>query len=133
MAAFRVGRAVLRAKKYGYGGQRWRRDGIGGWRQAGLPRGAVGGESARWIAMGIRRSARGGPAQGLDDAARRSGAGNRSALAAQQASRRVVAACSPQSCSPCENRGVTPDGHTCPIDFKAAETVDYKSSLSKAP
>lgn len=54
-------------------------------------------------------------------------------LAAQQASRRVVAVCSRQSCSPCENREVTPDGHTCPIDFKAAETVDYKSSLSKAP
>ena len=45
----------------------------------------------------------------------------------------AVAACSPHSCSPCENREVTPDGHTCPIDFEAAETVDYKSSLSKAP
>ena len=45
----------------------------------------------------------------------------------------AVAACSPYSCSPCENREVTPDGHTCPIDFEAAETVDYKSSLSKAP
>lgn len=45
----------------------------------------------------------------------------------------TVAACSPHSCSPCENREVTPDGHTCPIDFDAAETVDYKSSLSKAP
>lgn len=45
----------------------------------------------------------------------------------------AVAACSPHSCSPCENREVTPDGHTCPIDFEAAETVEYKSSLSKAP
>lgn len=73
----------------------------------------TGGGACRWAAG----------AAGLDE------------LPAQQASRRAVsvAACSPQSCSPCENRGVTPDGHTCPIDFEAAETVDYKSSLSKAP
>lgn len=62
-------------------------------------------------------------------------AAHRYRLGQRRARRRAVPwrFCSRQSCSPCENRAVTPDGHTCPIDFKAAETVDYKSSLSKAP
>ena len=75
-----------------------------------------------------KRSRRAGGLRGGGRAAR--WAGN---AAGEQVGRRVVpvAACFPHSCSPCENRAVTPDGHTCPIDFEAAETVDYKTRLPR--